>query len=149
MYVRRTVKLDSFGLKGLDNECGGFYQQSDPKVNMCYPPLSWQTYDVDFKAAPTQCEDCHTDVHGKQFAKGQLTRCVECHNSMKWKPSLFDHERRTEFPLRGAHQNVRCGDCHKLTKLIAANTVLFYKPTPKECEACHGPTNPAPGVKPR
>lgn len=58
--------LDSFGLEGKDNECGGIYKVSAPKENLCFPPLTWQTYDIDFTAAKV-------DAEGKKTSNARVT----------------------------------------------------------------------------
>ena len=58
--------LDSYGLEGLDNECGGIYTVKAPLVNMCAPPGQWQTYDITFSAP-------RFDSAGKMLSNPALT----------------------------------------------------------------------------
>jgi len=103
------------------------------------PALETNLKNVDFRAAPKQCFACHKDPHAGQFAaRRDAADCSGCHDSARWKPSKFDHDKRTPFSLEGAHRKVACNDCHKLRREIEGLSVIFYKPTPGECQACHG-----------
>jgi len=71
--------LDSYGLEGKDNECGGVYKVAAPRVNMCAPPLQWQTYDITFIAP-------RFDKDGERTADARLTvlhNGVEIHKDLK------------------------------------------------------------------
>ena len=56
--------LDSFGLRGENNECGGFYQQKRPLANAVQSPLTWQAYD--FHIIPAKYEN------GKKVANAKV-----------------------------------------------------------------------------
>jgi hypothetical protein len=97
------------------------------------------SHQIQFKGTPANCEACHTDPHGGQFvAKDGITKCGDCHVDQRWAPSTFDHDKRTQFPLTGAHANVGCAMCHVSQREVQGKMVLFYKPTPKNCADCHG-----------
>ena len=69
VYIQQRYEvqiLDSFGLPGEHNECGGLYKTKQPDVNMCLPPLAWQTYDIDFRAA-------RFDSQNRKIADARLT----------------------------------------------------------------------------
>jgi hypothetical protein len=61
--------LDTFGHKSEFNGMGSTYRQTAPLLNMCYPPLQWQTYDVDFTAAKF-------DSSGKKIKNAVVTAKV-------------------------------------------------------------------------
>ncbi|MDR3108478.1 MAG: DUF1080 domain-containing protein [Planctomycetaceae bacterium] len=69
VYIAESYEcqvLDSFGhVPPQNNECGGFYQIKAPIVNACYPPLTWQTYDIDY--TPAKYAD------GKKTANARVT----------------------------------------------------------------------------
>lgn len=99
------------------------------------PNLERTMLHVKFSSAPTVCSECHQNPHAEQFG-ARANACATCHNTNKWKPSLFDHE-QTAFSLKGGHQNVACSACHMNKKIVNGQTVLFYKPTPTACADCH------------
>jgi hypothetical protein len=104
------------------------------------PNMELTMVHVKFTGAPKACNECHENPHADQFGT-RGSNCATCHNSNKWRPSLFDHD-KTAFPLQGGHEDVACSACHTLKKPVNGTLVLFYKPTPTACEACHGANIP-------
>lgn len=89
--------LDSFGLSGASNECGGIYGVAKPKVNMCFPPLTWQTYDIEFRAA-------RFDADGKKIKNATITvrhNGVVIHENVEFKRGTTGGARLRESPEPG------------------------------------------------
>ncbi len=80
-----------------------------------------------FKQAPRRCAACHKD----KFHIGRLgPSCGSCHTPRKWAQWRFDHNKRTKFPLTGAHIKTHCHACHKVKRVKKVTA-------PTKCYACH------------
>jgi hypothetical protein len=78
-----------------------------------------------FQGTPTDCYACHQqdDEHNGRFG----TDCAACHTSFDWEEAAFDHN-LSNFPLTGAHIDVRCEDCHTGGQFAGLST---------QCLTCH------------
>jgi len=75
----------------------------------------------------TECYSCHKADDEHQGKNGK--ECDSCHNTKDWGKSTFDHEKETDFPLRGKHDKLICSACHK--------GEVFEEELKMECYACH------------
>ncbi|TSA57237.1 MAG: cytochrome C [Methylophilaceae bacterium] len=82
-----------------------------------------------YSDAKSDCYACHKkdDKHELKFG----TKCDSCHNARDWKSWDFDHDKRTQYKLDGAHKKVACYDCHR--KPVTSEKLN----TPTSCAACH------------
>lgn len=88
-----------------------------------------------FSGLSADCSSCHTDHHFRQFEKNGVTTCTDCHGTVNWKASKFNHD-NTSFKLDGKHVNVACAKCHKPVS-ENGNTFTVYKIKEFKCESCH------------
>ena len=96
--------------------------------------------------ANSRCIDCHRkdDVHHGKLGES----CGKCHRPTKGAPK-FNHDTMTQFPLRGAHRQVRCSFCHQAHGLRHAISLAEWDamqvppldlrfPSPgRGCSDCH------------
>jgi len=92
-----------------------------------------------------KCISCHRkdDKHKGKFG----AKCESCHLERGWKEFLFDHNRKTKFPLLGKHVEVKCVSCHKgdiYKDKIRSDCYSCHRKDDKhkgsfgkKCESCH------------
>lgn len=122
-------------------------QHHDLKCDQCHRPIRNQYVKfagkqipvVRYKPLASACNECHSDYHAGQLSDD----CSKCHMEKSWKETSFNHRTDSTFALKGKHENLKCGECHKP---VAGQSVKFkdqtyqvirYKPIPGGCLPCH------------
>lgn len=88
-----------------------------------------------FSGLAESCENCHEDIHFKQFEVLGKNDCTRCHTFNNWSPDKFNHD-DARFKLDGKHEGLKCIACHKPTDGLIRNYIV-YKFEDISCKSCH------------
>ncbi len=84
-----------------------------------------------------QCIDCHKDDDIHRSANG--SECKQCHGTVSWGKTDFNHNQDTQFKLVGAHKQISCESCH--SSGIKGKTNVKGR----NCADCHKAIDPHQG----
>ena len=84
-----------------------------------------------YRDAPRDCLGCHKkdDKHKLKFGE----RCESCHNTRAWPLWDYDHEKRANYKLDGAHRKAACEACHTREAPKGHDAA----PLASTCVSCH------------
>lgn len=100
VYIHHTYEfqvLDAFGLVPELNHTGALYTLVPPLVNACFPPLTWQTYDIDFSGP-------QFDADGKKVKNARATvklNGITVQNDLEIPHGTGANKKRPETPEGG------------------------------------------------
>jgi hypothetical protein len=148
-----------------------------PKCETCHTEKDWKEilFDHDKKTKfallgkhrpPVKCTACHkgdlykdklemtcVSCHQKEDDKAHKgkfgPKCEVCHDENVWKETVFNHDKKTKFPLLGKHRApLKCNACHKgdlYKDKLAMDCFSCHEKDDKhkgqegkKCETCHG-----------
>ena len=82
-----------------------------------------------YKGTPAKCFDCHWVGRRDDRYRLQLgSQCEQCHRTISWTDTRWDHGATTGVTLGVAHRQVTCQACHTNNTFLAAQT---------SCVSCH------------
>ncbi len=98
-----------------------------------------------YKDTSMLCNSCHKkdDKHKGNFGP----KCESCHNEKSWKEIVFEHDKKTKYPLLGKHAPAKCVSCHKgnpYKEKLKTTCISCHQKDDKhknafgpKCETCH------------
>ena len=112
VYLQKRYEvqvLESFGLMSKSDDAGSIYKIATTKINASLPPLTWQTYDIEFQApvigpdgkakTPPMMSVMHNgvEIHKDQVLPGKTTAAAAKGLAPKDSLMLQDHGNKVEY----------------------------------------------------
>lgn len=86
-----------------------------------------------FLGLSEDCLSCHEDYHQQTLGAD----CASCHTTEEFTgAAYFDHS-ESAFPLKGAHKEVSCVDCHPIETRQDKDFQVFSGIPFNNCNSCH------------